>query len=48
MKKIIQALTDNWKVITLTFEIFWLIVFLLGSLANKSATEIPQFVYVNF
>jgi len=32
----------------ITFEIFWLVVFLLNMIAAQSGSEIPQFVYVNF
>ena len=38
----------NIKLIIITFEIFWIIVFLLDKLTNSNATLIPEFIYVNF
>jgi hypothetical protein len=38
----------NKKVIQLTFEIFWILVFVLEMVANRTSSSIPQFVYVNF
>lgn len=38
---------SNRKLIILTFEIFWIVVFLLNRVAND-ASNIPEFVYVNF
>ena len=35
------------KLIILTFEIFWIVVFLLNGVANEDS-YIPEFVYVNF
>ena len=39
---------SNRKVIILTFEIFWIIVFLLDRVSNVNSVDIPQFIYVNF
>jgi hypothetical protein len=39
---------NNKKLIILTFQIFWIIVFLLNKIANENLIEIPQFIYVNF
>lgn len=36
------------KTIILTFEVFWIIVFLLERVSNVNSVEIPQFIYVNF
>lgn len=38
---------SNRKLIILTFEIFWIIIFLLNRVSNE-ASSIPEFVYVNF
>jgi hypothetical protein len=38
----------NRKLIMLTFEIFWIVVFLLNRIANENLVEMPQFIYVNF
>jgi len=36
------------KLIFMTFEIFWIIVFLLEQVSNTNSADIPQFIYVNF
>jgi len=36
------------KLILITFEIFWIVVFLLEQLSNADSAGIPQFIYVNF
>lgn len=38
----------NKRLILLTGEIFWIIVFFLDRISNNNAVEIPQFIYVNF
>ena len=38
----------NRKVIVITFELFWLVVFLLDRVSNVNSVEIPQFIYVKF
>jgi len=48
MKKLFIFYFDNRKMIVLTFEIFWIIIFILEMITNKSGSSIPQFVYVNF
>ena len=47
------ATIKNWfhvnrTLIILSFETFWIVVFLLEQLSNESSVNIPQFVYVNF
>lgn len=39
---------DYHKTIILTFEIFWILVFVLGRVTRTDSVGIPQFVYVNF
>ena len=39
---------DDRKVIILTFEIFWIAVFLLEAAASTGGGEVAQFVYANF
>lgn len=48
MPRAVQYLVDNRKTILLTFEIFWIVVFLLEAAASSRGAEIAQFVYVNF
>ena len=40
--------SENRKLILITFEIFWIIVFLLEQVSNTNSVDIPQFIYVNF
>jgi hypothetical protein len=32
----------------ITFELFWILVFLLDRAISTSSSAIPQFIYVNF
>ena len=43
-----DVLGTNAKSILLTFEIFWILIFLLERLGGQMASGIPQFIYVNF
>ena len=47
MKTLLAPVVANWKVISLTFEIFWIAVFMLQA-AGSGGTQVAQFVYVNF
>ena len=38
----------NRKLILMTFEIFWIVVFMLEQVSNTNSVDIPQFIYVNF
>lgn len=42
-----DTISRNWKLIIITFEVFWIIVFLLSRIAGE-AVEMPEFIYVNF
>jgi hypothetical protein len=48
MKRLGQLVLENRKVILLTFEIFWIVVFLLDAASKESGAGVAQFVYVNF
>ncbi len=39
---------DHGKTTLLTFEIFWILVFLLAAAADGGSLDVAQFVYVNF
>jgi hypothetical protein len=41
-------LMANRKLITITFEVFWILVFLLDRMISANPSAIPQFIYVNF
>jgi hypothetical protein len=47
MRNALTFLVANKKIVILTFEIFWIVVFLLEA-AAKGGSEVAQFVYVNF
>lgn len=38
----------NRTLILITFEAFWLIIFLLERAGGGAGVDIPQFIYVNF
>ncbi len=38
----------HYKVVLLTAEVFWIIVFLLDRAGRAAGDQVPQFVYVNF
>jgi hypothetical protein len=42
------AFRTNYQLVMLTFEIFWIIVFLLDRLHGQTSGSLPRFVYVNF
>lgn len=48
MRRWIQLLVEHRKVIVLTFEIFWIGVFLLEAAGQGGGAQVVQFVYVNF
>ncbi len=47
-----KALSPVWqrrgKIMLLTFEVFWIVVFVLNRVNSGAGGDIPQFVYVNF
>lgn len=47
MNRLAAHVVTNWKIITMTFEIFWIVVFALQA-AGAGGSEVAQFVYVNF
>ena len=46
-RAVVDIVGRNKKLIILTFEILWIIVFLLNRLAGN-VPEVPEFIYVNF
>lgn len=49
MKKIWEIVRANDKLIIITLEVFWIVVFLLDRIGSQGAVEgVPAFVYVNF
>jgi len=48
MKAAWMAGMTHRRLILITFEIFWIVVFLLDRVGRDTAGGVPQFVYVNF
>jgi hypothetical protein len=48
MKQLWTAMRANHGLIFLTFEVFWIVVFLLDRVGQAGGSGVPQFVYVNF
>ena len=46
--KVVKAVQTNRKLVMLTFEVFWIVVFLLDRIGQSTTGGVPQFVYVNF
>jgi hypothetical protein len=42
------AVLTHHRLIILTFEVFWIVIFLLDRVGQNSTGGVPQFVYVNF
>jgi hypothetical protein len=47
-KKSLLWIKANRSLIILTFEVFWILVFLLDRVTSANVVDIPQFIYVNF
>ena len=48
MKKLWSLIVANYPLVALTFQLFWIAVFLLERLGQGAGGGVPQFVYVNF
>ncbi len=48
MRTVLKRYAEHRTAIVLTFEIFWIVVFLLEALTSTSGAQIVQFQYVNF
>jgi hypothetical protein len=48
IKKLWTAGRLNLAVVIVTFELFWIVVFLLDRIGQTGGTGVPDFVYVNF
>jgi hypothetical protein len=48
MKRLLEYLQANGETMVLTFEIFWIVVFLLEAATGTSGAEVTGFVYANF
>ncbi len=48
MKTFTYLKSNHGKAILLTFELFWILVFILDRVGGQGGNGIPQFIYVNF
>ena len=48
MKRLWSLVLMNRSLILITFEVFWIVVFLLNRVGQAGEGGVPQFVYVNF
>lgn len=48
ISKFKNLLRSNYRLVLLTFELFWIVVFLLDRFGHGTGEGVPQFVYVNF
>lgn len=48
MKQLLAFYAANRDVVMVTFEIFWIVVFLLEAASRASGAEVTGFVYANF
>ena len=48
MKRTWLTIVENQRIMLITFEIFWILVFLLDRVGRGASGGVPQFVYVNF
>lgn len=48
MNSLLQRVLSGRRVIILTFELFWIVVFLLDAAAGSGGGEVAPFVYANF
>ena len=48
MEPIRIVMRTHYKLAMLTFEVFWIIVFLLDRVGRGADGGVPGFVYVNF
>ncbi len=48
LRRFLSYVEANKKTIVVTFEVFWLLIFLIDRVTSSNSAEIPQFIYVNF
>jgi hypothetical protein len=48
MSKLLNELIAHRKIIILTFEIFWIVVYLLYVASTSAPADPVQFVYANY
>jgi hypothetical protein len=48
MKRVMEWVKRNWPTAMVIFKVFWIMVVVIDTLQSPDATQIPQFIYVNF
>jgi hypothetical protein len=48
MTRVVTSVRTHRKLLMLTFEVFWIAVFLLDRIGRGTTGGVPGFVYVNF
>jgi hypothetical protein len=48
VKGFVKLCVENRKIVVLTFELFWIAVFLLAAAGGTGGADAAQFVYANF
>ena len=48
MTRFVTSVRTHRKLLMLTFEVFWIAVFLLDRIGRGTTGGLPGFVYVNF
>lgn len=48
IKTIWTTARANQRLVIITFELFWIVIFVLDRIGQAQTGGVPQFVYVNF
>jgi len=48
MKSVLAWAKRYWPTAVIVFQLFWIVVVVVDALQSPEATQIPQFIYVNF
>lgn len=48
IKATVAIFQTHKRLIIITFELFWILVFVLDRLSGQNSVEVPQFIYVSF
>ena len=48
MQFIHHIFRTHGRLMLVTFEVFWIIIFLLDRISSSGGSGVPDFVYVNF
>ena len=48
MQLVRNMFQTHGRLMLITFEVFWIIIFLLDRISSAGGSGVPDFVYVNF